>query len=130
MKINYTFPSKVIISTSSDLETKSFIKSFIEFAWLDHDVPSQLRTIKESIKLTLEMFPKDFKLEELVEKIFTKGLLNQDKIGVVPIFINMVVSKDLGTNPGYKIEIDKFYYEQDGHDIKTILNKIVNNIKK
>ena len=91
MKINYTFPSKVIISTSSDLETKSFIKSFIEFAWLDHDVPSQLRTIKESIKLTLEMFPKDFKLEELVEKIFTKGLLNQDKIGVVPIFINMVV---------------------------------------
>jgi len=123
MNIDLTFPSKIFIKGFKDEQVPIFIKNFIQNAWMEHDAPENMRPIKGAKKLTLEMLPKDFNVDEIVVKAMKKGLLFYDKIGTVNVWINLLISKAAGTNPGYKIEIDKFAYEKDGNNLKSVIDK-------
>lgn len=128
MKTDTTFPSKFIINDFKEAQVVSFLKGFIKYAWQDHDVPEGHRMVKESKKLSLEMLPKDFNIDDIAKRAFKKGIMHFDKIGVVNVWISLVITKTAGTNPAYKIEIDKYSYEKDGHSIKSIVEQALAEI--
>lgn len=129
MKIDNTFPSKLIIKTESEDATISFLNDFIKLSWLSKDTPDGMRKVKDEKKLTLDKLPKDFSIEDTARNSFHKGLLSIPKIGVVNMNINAIITKDIGIVPGYKVEVDRFLYERDGHSLKDVVDKIFKKSK-
>ena len=128
MQIDTTFPSKLIINYMEEAQAIPFIKNFIKFAWLQHDAPEGFKKIKEDKKLSLDLLPKGFNIDEVAINAFKKGVLFYERIGIVNIWINMVITKTIGKDGKYKIEIDKFAYEKDGHSLKSVVDSSLENL--
>lgn len=133
MKIDVKFPNKIILMTNDKQKVISFIKEFFKQAWLDHDIPSDMRKVKDPKKLTLDMLPKDFQLSKIEEiaNNFKDNSLNSikyPKIGVVSVNIDILISPKTKLCQEYKIMIDKFEYEKDGHNLMSVINKTIANI--
>lgn len=128
MKIDTTFPSKFIIKELDENQVIPFLAAFVKNAWMEHDIPEGNRKVKENKKLTLDHLPKDFNINDVAEKSFKKGILHLDRIGFVNIWISLIITKATGIHPGYKIEIDKFSYEKDGHSLKNVVDKSLSEI--
>ena len=127
MQIDTTFPSKYIINYIKEEQLLQFIKNFIKFAWIQHDAPEGFRKVKENKRLSLDLLPKNFDIDTVAETAVKKGVLYYEKIGVINMWINLVITKPAG-NKGYKIELDKFSYEKDGHSLKSVIDAAIENI--
>ena len=86
------------------------------------------KEIKEDKKLSLDLLPKGFNIDEVAINAFKKGVLFYERIGIVNIWINMVITKTIGKDGKYKIEIDKFAYEKDGHSLKSVVDSSLENL--
>jgi len=51
-----------------------------------------------------------------------------ERIGPVNVWLNLWVSKDEGTNPQIKVDIDKYKYEKDGDNLSSAVNKAINEL--
>ena len=128
MQIDITFPSKIMIKDLNEYQATAFLKAFIKYAWLDHDVPEGARMVKEDKKLSLEKLPKGFSIDEAAEHAFKRGILVLERLGLANLYIKAIITKTTEKNPSYKVEIDKFEYEKDGNVLKSVVDKAIAEI--
>ena len=126
--IDKTFAGKLIIKNLTEKKAEVFLERLIMNAWEDHPVPPSMRLVKASAKLDSSMLPKDFSVKDAAKGALKKGLLRLDKVGIVPLYLNLLVTKQAGTSPTVRIEIDKFEYEKEGNSLDNIVNKTISQI--
>jgi hypothetical protein len=128
MKIDKTFPTKIIASDLEESEVVPFIKALIECAWTDQDVPGGMRKVGCGKKLTLDMLPKTFDATVQAKNAYKRKLLNLERIGGVFIDLKLVVAQK--ANSKYEVNIDKFSYEKDGAILESIANQAMKMIQE
>ncbi len=128
MNIETIFPSKIIVKDLSEKECLLFLSAFIKNVWLDHDLPGGMRKVGDGKKLTLEHLPKDFDSNAFAKRAVEKKQVLCKKIGIVDVNIDLVINIVSGVNPGYKIEINKFVYEVDGHNLLQVVKKTISEL--
>jgi len=126
VKLDKTFPNKILVKEIPEENIELFIKSLLLNAWMDHDIPSEARTVKEDKKLTVEMLPKTFDIDAVVKDTLRKGILILERIG--PIMFNMRLWV-CSAKQQYTLDIDKFSYESDGHSLSTTIDKTIKDLE-
>jgi len=126
--IDTKFSGKVIICGLNDDNVKPFTRKLLKHIWLDHDIPGGMKFVGSGQKLTLEMLPANFKLNDVADNAVDKGLLMLERIGGVNVWVKLFVTKVQGTNPQTKIYIDKYEYEKEGANLSLVVNKAINDV--
>jgi hypothetical protein len=125
MKIDKTFANKIFIKEVPEESVGPLLKSLILNAWMDHDVLSEAMIVKANKKLTIEMLPKTFDVDNVVKETLRKGILMLDRIGPIMFNLRLYVYQ---TKQVYTLDIDKFAYENNGKSLGVIIDKALKDI--
>jgi hypothetical protein len=123
--IDQKFSGKTIVCGLNEDNIKEFLRNLIKHVWMDHDIPDGMRYVGSGTKLTLDMLPNNFNLEQVADRAADKHILMLERIGPVGVYLNLWITKDQGTNPNIKVDIDKFNYESDGNNLNSVVNKAI-----
>jgi len=126
--IDSKFSGRVIVCGLKGNNINQFMRSFLKHVWLEHNIPDGMKMVGSGNKLTLDMLPKNIDLNDIADKAVDKGILMLERIGPVNVWLNLWVSKDEGTNPQIKVDIDKYKYEKDGDNLSSAVNKAINEL--
>lgn len=123
--IDTKFSGRVIVCGLNDNNIHKFMRNLIKNVWLEHNIPDGMRMVGSGNKLCLDMLPKNIDLNDIADNAAEKGILMLERIGPVNVWLRLWITKDEGSNPHIKVDIDKFNYEKDGDNLLFVVNKSI-----
>jgi len=127
--VDKTFQGKLIVKGMVEEDLQKFVSNLIINGWTDRKIPSGMKFVNSGEKLTVEMMPKNFNIEETASKAVKKGIMMLEKIGVVDFGLSLRITRtNQGANPTIRVELDKYEFEKDGNPLDGVVNKSIKNL--